>query len=59
LNPEPIILAVLWEKTMNKGIGHLGIDIKEIEKSLNAISKIMNFEDLTHRPPLICHKGVP
>jgi hypothetical protein len=53
LNPEPIILAVLWEKTMNKGIGHLGIDIKEIEKSLNAISKIMNFEDLTHRPPLI------
>jgi methylmalonyl-CoA/ethylmalonyl-CoA epimerase len=33
---------------MIKGIGHLGIVVKDIEKSLNALSQIINFED----PPI-------
>ena len=33
---------------MIKGIGHLGIVVKDIEKSLNALSQIINFES----PPI-------
>ena len=33
---------------MIKGIGHLGIVVRDIEKSLNALAKIVDFE-----PPLI------